>query len=259
MAEPGQSAELRRPATRVRAAGRAADGRYLGTTAVRPPRVIVARVHARTARSQEPTRGAHEQAESSSAQGVRGIPSPSRASAGCWRTQRGERRGALADGRGFRRSRVAGSRLASRADVTCLARQLHRTEDKLERSLQEVEQPAPTSSDAGDRPRRSNGRRTPGADRACEGAALSALGQDRTLPVHALEFSERPADHRRCGGRCHALTWSLDIAARPCTAHRSRTGEYPVPLLLVFALINRPEIFDLRPGGSFIEYLLGED
>jgi hypothetical protein len=31
-------------------------------------------------------------------------------------------------------------RLASRADITRLARQLHRTEDKLERVLQEVEQ-----------------------------------------------------------------------------------------------------------------------
>lgn len=30
----------------------------------------------------------------------------------------------------------------------------------------------------------------------------------------------------------------------------------PVPLLLVFALINRPEIFDLRPGNSFVEHLL---
>jgi polyhydroxyalkanoate synthase len=30
----------------------------------------------------------------------------------------------------------------------------------------------------------------------------------------------------------------------------------PVPLLLVFALINRPYIFDLRPGNSFVEYLL---
>jgi polyhydroxyalkanoate synthase len=30
----------------------------------------------------------------------------------------------------------------------------------------------------------------------------------------------------------------------------------PVPLLLIFALINRPYIFDLRPGHSFIEYML---
>jgi polyhydroxyalkanoate synthase len=31
-----------------------------------------------------------------------------------------------------------------------------------------------------------------------------------------------------------------------------------VPLLLVFALINRPEIFDSRPGSSLIEFLLDE-
>jgi polyhydroxyalkanoate synthase len=29
-----------------------------------------------------------------------------------------------------------------------------------------------------------------------------------------------------------------------------------VPLLLVFALINKPYIFDLRPGGSFVEYMV---
>ena len=53
-------------------------------------------------------------------------------------------------------------RVASRADVTRLARQLHRTEDKLERVLQEVEQ-LRDELDAGDRPRRSNGR-APRAD-----------------------------------------------------------------------------------------------
>lgn len=31
-----------------------------------------------------------------------------------------------------------------------------------------------------------------------------------------------------------------------------------VPLLLVFALINKPYIFDLRPGGSFVEYMVGQ-
>jgi polyhydroxyalkanoate synthase subunit PhaC len=30
----------------------------------------------------------------------------------------------------------------------------------------------------------------------------------------------------------------------------------PVPLLLVFALMNRPAILDLRPGNSFVEYML---
>jgi polyhydroxyalkanoate synthase subunit PhaC len=40
--------------------------------------------------------------------------------------------------------------------------------------------------------------------------------------------------------------------------YRSSTRRHAVPLLLVFALINRPSIFDLRPGGSFVEYLLEE-
>ncbi len=47
---------------------------------------------------------------------------------------------------------------------------------------------------------------------------------------------------------------------RGVTLYRYRSSErrYGVPLLLAFALINRPEIFDLKPGGSLIEYLLEE-
>jgi polyhydroxyalkanoate synthase len=33
---------------------------------------------------------------------------------------------------------------------------------------------------------------------------------------------------------------------------------YPVPVLLIYALINRPYILDLTPGNSFIEYLVGQ-
>jgi polyhydroxyalkanoate synthase len=33
---------------------------------------------------------------------------------------------------------------------------------------------------------------------------------------------------------------------------------YPVPVFLVYALINKPFIFDLAPGRSFIEYVLAE-
>jgi polyhydroxyalkanoate synthase len=40
--------------------------------------------------------------------------------------------------------------------------------------------------------------------------------------------------------------------------YRSPARVHPIPVLLVFALINRPEIFDLRPGGSFVEFLLEE-
>ena len=40
--------------------------------------------------------------------------------------------------------------------------------------------------------------------------------------------------------------------------YRSTKRTYAVPVLLVFALINRPDIFDLRPGNSFVEFLLDE-
>jgi polyhydroxyalkanoate synthase subunit PhaC len=40
--------------------------------------------------------------------------------------------------------------------------------------------------------------------------------------------------------------------------YRSTRREHPIPVLLVFALINRPDVFDLRPGHSFVEYLLDE-
>src|SRR5215472_18541943 len=33
---------------------------------------------------------------------------------------------------------------------------------------------------------------------------------------------------------------------------------YPVPLLLVYALINRPYVLDLMPGNSLIEFLVGK-
>jgi polyhydroxyalkanoate synthase len=40
--------------------------------------------------------------------------------------------------------------------------------------------------------------------------------------------------------------------------YRSDVRRHAIPVLLVFALINRPDIFDLRSGNSFVEFLLGE-
>ena len=40
--------------------------------------------------------------------------------------------------------------------------------------------------------------------------------------------------------------------------YRSERREHSIPVLLVFALINRPQIFDLRKGNSFVEFLLAE-
>ncbi len=47
---------------------------------------------------------------------------------------------------------------------------------------------------------------------------------------------------------------------RKTTLYRYRSADrrHAVPLLLVFALINRPHIFDLRPGHSLVEFLLSE-
>ncbi|MCA9232884.1 MAG: alpha/beta fold hydrolase [Planctomycetales bacterium] len=33
---------------------------------------------------------------------------------------------------------------------------------------------------------------------------------------------------------------------------------HPIPLLLVFAIMNRPDVLDLRPGHSFVEYMLNK-
>jgi polyhydroxyalkanoate synthase subunit PhaC len=47
---------------------------------------------------------------------------------------------------------------------------------------------------------------------------------------------------------------------RKTTLYRYRSDQrrHAIPIVMVFALINRPHIFDLRPGHSFVEYLLGE-
>jgi len=53
------------------------------------------------------------------------------------------------------------------------------------------------------------------------------------------------------------VVWSLNKARLYRYQPVKPAGErYPVPLLLVYALINKPFIFDLVPGRSFVEYLL---
>jgi polyhydroxyalkanoate synthase len=53
------------------------------------------------------------------------------------------------------------------------------------------------------------------------------------------------------------LVWTLNKAKlyryTPVVPAESR---YPVPLLLVFAIMNRPYILDLRPGHSFVEFMV---
>ncbi len=55
------------------------------------------------------------------------------------------------------------------------------------------------------------------------------------------------------------LVWALNKAKlyryEPVVPAEKR---HPVPLLLVFALMNRPYILDLRPGHSFVEYMVNQ-
>jgi polyhydroxyalkanoate synthase subunit PhaC len=53
------------------------------------------------------------------------------------------------------------------------------------------------------------------------------------------------------------LVWTLNKAKLyhyiPVVPQQNR---HPVPLLLIFALMNRPYILDLRPGHSFVEFMV---
>ena len=53
--------------------------------------------------------------------------------------------------------------------------------------------------------------------------------------------------------------WTLNKARLyHYTSARPPEERHPVPLLLVYALINKPFIFDLAPGRSFIEYMVDQ-
>ena len=87
---------------------------------------------------------------------------------------------------------------------------------------------------------------------------MTAAERIARMPIAALELTNimLTTDDAVIGTTPRDVVWTH----RGVTLYRYRSTErrYAVPLLLVFALINRPEIFDLRPGGSMIEFLLEE-
>ncbi|MGH2886519.1 MAG: alpha/beta fold hydrolase [Solirubrobacteraceae bacterium] len=87
---------------------------------------------------------------------------------------------------------------------------------------------------------------------------MSVLERMMRVPVNALEYTNilLTTDDANVGVTPKEVVWTH----RETTLYRYRSSKrrYAVPLLLVFALINRPDIFDLRPGGSLVEYLLEE-
>ena len=87
---------------------------------------------------------------------------------------------------------------------------------------------------------------------------MSALRTLARLPRASVEFANviLTIPDAQIGQTARDVVWTH----RGTTLYRYRSNrrDQAVPILLVFALINRPEIFDLRRGSSFVEFLLGE-
>ena len=87
---------------------------------------------------------------------------------------------------------------------------------------------------------------------------MSAVDRVARAPVAALEFANivLTQNDAQVGASRKDVVWTH----RKATLYRYRSDRrrHPIPVLLVFALINRPDIFDLRPGNSFVEHLLKE-
>jgi polyhydroxyalkanoate synthase len=87
---------------------------------------------------------------------------------------------------------------------------------------------------------------------------VKALQQLIRTPVAAVDFANiiLTQGDAAVGTTPKEVVWTH----RKTTLYRYRSANrhHALPVLLVFALINRPDIFDLRPGHSFVEFLLDE-
>jgi polyhydroxyalkanoate synthase len=87
---------------------------------------------------------------------------------------------------------------------------------------------------------------------------VNVIEQFTRAPMAAVEFTNilLTQNDAKVGISPKDVVWTH----RQTTLYRYRSDnrKHPVPVLLVFALINRPDIFDLRPGNSFVEFLLSE-
>ncbi len=87
---------------------------------------------------------------------------------------------------------------------------------------------------------------------------MNALEHLARLPRATVEFTNivLTTPDARIGCSPREVVWTH--RGTTLYRYRSATRQYEIPVLLVFALINRPDIFDLRPGNSFVEFLLAE-
>jgi poly(3-hydroxyalkanoate) synthetase len=82
---------------------------------------------------------------------------------------------------------------------------------------------------------------------------MSAIGTLARVPAAAFELANiiLTVPDAPIGQTPRDVVWTQ--RGTTFYLYRSDAREHPVPVLLVFALINRPDIFDLRPGSSFVE------
>jgi polyhydroxyalkanoate synthase subunit PhaC len=87
---------------------------------------------------------------------------------------------------------------------------------------------------------------------------VNPVAQLVRAPVAAVEFANLllTRDDAPIGVTPRDVVWTHRKAT--LYRYRSTNRTHALPILLVFALINRPDIFDLRPGNSFVEFLLEE-
>jgi polyhydroxyalkanoate synthase len=71
----------------------------------------------------------------------------------------------------------------------------------------------------------------------------------------ALQYAVKPQT-AAVGQTPKAVVWEKNKAK--LYRYHSTERRHATPLLLVYALINKPYILDLAPGNSFVEYLLGQ-
>ena len=87
-----------------------------------------------------------------------------------------------------------------------------------------------------------------------------------SVPDTLIEFEERVKKFNKIiyskaeiGQTPKEMVWAVNKARLyryiPVVPTQER---YPIPLLLVFAIMNRPSILDLRPGHSFVEFMINQ-
>src|SRR5690348_17832707 len=87
--------------------------------------------------------------------------------------------------------------------------------------------------------------------------AAAVINELAVLPEKMSEFAHAVKTRSAIAQTPKECIWTLNKAKLwryiPVVPAEKR---HPVPLIMVFALMNRPYILDLRPGHSFVEFML---